>query len=140
LENSSFICSSAFPDKNNHGRGFVARLSGSTIEFIDMWMRMTVGEKPFTYSGGKLKFELKPVLNSAFFDKNGNFSCKLFSKTDVTYINPAGKSTYAKGAGIKKIEVLWRDGSKLNINGAVIEGKDAEKVREVFAKSIKVYL
>ncbi|MCL1972503.1 MAG: cellobiose phosphorylase [Endomicrobia bacterium] len=140
LENSSFICSSAFPDKENHGRGFIARLSGSTVEFIDMWMRMTMGEKPFTYSGGKLKFELKPVLNSGFFDKEGKFSFKMFSKTDVIYINPSRKNTYSKDAGIKKLEILWKDGKKQVVDGSVVEGKDAEKIREVFAKSIKVYL
>ncbi|MCL2144706.1 MAG: cellobiose phosphorylase [Endomicrobia bacterium] len=140
LENSSFICSSAFPDAENHGRGFIARLSGSTVEFIDMWVRMTIGEKPFTYSDGKLKFELKPVLNSDFFDKEGKFYFKMFSKTDVTYINPSRKSTYSKGAAVKKMEILWKDGKKQVIDGGVIEGKDAERIREVFAKSIKAYL
>lgn len=139
LENSSFICSSAFPDPRNHGRGFVARLSGSTVEFIDMWMRMTVGEKPFTYSQKTLKFELKPVLNSGFFDKNGQFSFKMFCKTDVTYINPSKKSTYAKNITIEKVEVVWKDGKKQTFEGSVISGKDAQKIRSVQAKTIKVF-
>ena len=33
LQNSSFIASSAHEDKNLHGQGFVARLSGSTARF-----------------------------------------------------------------------------------------------------------
>lgn len=33
LENSSFIASSVNPDESMHGRGFVARLSGTTAEF-----------------------------------------------------------------------------------------------------------
>lgn len=139
LENSSFICSSAFPDPNNHGRGFIARLSGSTVEFIDMWMRMTIGEKPFTYENGKLKFELKPVLNSAFFDKDGNFSFKLFRNTDVIYINPLRKSTYSKGTGIKKMEILWADGKKQIVEDNAVYGNDAAKLRAVQARSIKVY-
>ncbi|MBM3255466.1 MAG: hypothetical protein FJZ08_04120, partial [Candidatus Omnitrophica bacterium] len=40
LENSSFIVSSAFVDKNLHGNGYVARLSGSTAEFIQLWLIM----------------------------------------------------------------------------------------------------
>ena len=36
LENSSFLASSANPDESIHGRGFVARLSGSTVEFMDI--------------------------------------------------------------------------------------------------------
>ncbi len=139
LENSSFICSSAFPDSQNHGRGFIARLSGSTVEFIDMWIRMTVGEKPFTYENGKLNFEFKPVLNSSFFDKDGKFSFKLFSGTNVTYVNPSRKSTYAKTVEIKKIEITWKDGKKQIVEGKVISGKDAVKIREVLAKEIKAY-
>jgi len=139
LENSSFICSSAFPDPANHGRGFVARLSGSTVEFIDMWFSMVMGRRPFTHENGTLKFELKPALNSAFFNKDGKFSFKMFSKTEVTYINPSRKSTYAKGVEIKKMEILWKDGKKQTVEGKSIEGKDAERIREVSAKSIKVY-
>ena len=37
LENSSFIVSSAHPDESLHGRGFVARLTGATTEFLSMW-------------------------------------------------------------------------------------------------------
>ncbi|MBN3040792.1 MAG: hypothetical protein JW867_06655, partial [Candidatus Omnitrophica bacterium] len=35
LENSSFIVSSAYPDKTLWGRGFVARLSGATAELLN---------------------------------------------------------------------------------------------------------
>ncbi|MCL2390954.1 MAG: cellobiose phosphorylase, partial [Endomicrobia bacterium] len=139
LENSSFICSSAFPDAQNHGRGFIARLSGSTVEFIDMWVRMTVGAKPFSYENGELSFELKPAINSAFFDKDGKFSFKLFGSTDVTYINPSRKSTYAKDAEIKKIEIFWKDGRKQVVDGKIIKGSEASKIREVRAKVLKVH-
>lgn len=139
LENSSFICSSEFPDPKNHGRGFIARLSGSTVEFIDMWIRMTAGEKPFTYGGGKLNFELKPVLNSSFFDKDGRFSFKLFGGIDVTYINPSKKNTYSKGAEIKKMEIFWKDGGRQFVDGKVLSGNDAVKIRGAQAKSIKAY-
>lgn len=139
LENSSFICSSAFPDQKNHGRGFIARLSGSTVEFIDMWMRMTIGEKPFSYNKGELKFELKPILNSSFFDKDGKFSFKMFGGTDVTYINPSKKSTYSKKSGIKKMEILWKDGRKQLVEGKVLSGKDAARIRNVEAKAVKVF-
>ena len=46
-ENSSFIVSSAHPEKSLHGAGFVARLSGSTAEFIHMWLLMNTGPEPF---------------------------------------------------------------------------------------------
>jgi hypothetical protein len=139
LENSSFICSSAFPDAKNHGRGFVARLSGSAAEFIDMWLRMTAGEKPFSYENGKLAFELKPAISSQFFDNDGKFSFKFFCKTNVTYINPSKKSTYSKDMSIKKLEIIWEDGKKQSVDGAVLYGQDAVKIRQVLAKEIKAY-
>jgi hypothetical protein len=139
LENSSFICSSAFYDAKNHGRGFVARLSGSAAEFIDMWLRITAGEKPFSYENGKLSFELKPIINSSFFDNDGKFSFNLFCKTQVTYINPSKKSTYSKDMRIKKLEIIWEDGKKQSVDGAVLYGQDAVKIRQVLAKEIKAY-
>ena len=45
LENSSFIASSANPDPKIHGTGFVARLSGSTAEFIHILLHMTAGDR-----------------------------------------------------------------------------------------------
>ncbi|MBU1913066.1 MAG: hypothetical protein KKB22_06015, partial [Candidatus Omnitrophica bacterium] len=47
FENSSFIVSSAFPDAKMHGRGFVARLSGSTAEMLSIWLLMSAGKEPF---------------------------------------------------------------------------------------------
>ena len=47
LENSSFIASSRNPNPNNHGRGFVARLSGTTSEMLSMYLLMMQGEKSF---------------------------------------------------------------------------------------------
>jgi hypothetical protein len=137
LENSSFICSSAFPDAKNHGRGFVARLSGSAAEFIDMWLRMTVGEKPFSYENGRLGFELKPVIHSSFFDKSGTFSFKLFCRTKVTYINPLKKNTY--DLQIKKLEIIWKDGKKQIVDGKTVYGPDALKIRQVLAEEINAY-
>ena len=84
LENSSFISSSAFADKRNWGRGFVARLSGSTAEFIDMWLTMILGYNPFFVNeNNDLVFSLKPIINGEFFDKKGEFKAKLFATTDL---------------------------------------------------------
>jgi cellobiose phosphorylase len=139
LENSSFISSSAFPDKRNWGRGFVARLSGSTAEFIDMWLTMILGYKPFYVNeNNELVFSLKPIINGEFFDKKGEFKTKLFSATDLVYMNKSKKSTYLSNMNIKKIEILWNDGSKETIEKDVIIGKSAEKIRARLAKQIVV--
>ena len=70
LENSSFIASSSNPDERNHGRGFVARLSGTTVEMLNIWKLMMVGEKLFVYEDGILKFRLNPILTKDFFKDN----------------------------------------------------------------------
>jgi hypothetical protein len=58
LENSSFIVSSAHPDETLHGNGFVARLSGSTAEFLSMWVVMTAGLQPFQVEQGGWSWRL----------------------------------------------------------------------------------
>lgn len=137
LENSSFVSSSAFPDKRNWGRGFVARLSGSTAEFIDMWITMVLGEKPFlTDNENNLVFSLRPLIHSSYFDKDGKFSAKLFSVTDITYVNKSRKSTYLPGVKIKKTEILWKDGRKNEFNGSEITGQFALDIRNRQAESI----
>ena len=105
LENSSFIVSSAFPDRNLHGNGFVARLSGSTAEFLQIWLTMNVGRHPFFLSeGNTLQLRLKPILAGWLFNKKGIYSFNFLSKIRVTYYNPKKKDTFGKNAvKVKKI-------------------------------------
>lgn len=138
LENSSFISSSAFPDKRNWGRGFVARLSGSTAEFIDMWLTMILGYKPFAVDeNNELVFILNPIINSEFFDKKGEFKARLFATTDLVYINKTKKSTYLPGMCINKIEIEWNDGLKDVIESNFVTGEKAKRIRNRQAKQIK---
>lgn len=68
LENSSFIVSSAHEDEHLHGQGFVARLSGSTCEFLHMWLFMNVGTQPFSLDqDGKLQLTFAPILEGDLF-------------------------------------------------------------------------
>lgn len=72
LENSSFIASSAHPDPALHGRGFIARLSGATAEFISIWLTMMTGGTPFTLDeNGNLQFSLQPILPGWLFPESG---------------------------------------------------------------------
>jgi hypothetical protein len=68
LECSSFIVSSAHPDQILHGQGFLARLSGSTAEFLSMWNIMMMGHQPFMYEGNQLVLTLKPIIPASWFD------------------------------------------------------------------------
>ena len=68
LENSSFLVSSAHPDASLHGKGFVARLSGATAEFIHMLLWACMGPRPFrTTAGGELELHLDPRLTGDLF-------------------------------------------------------------------------
>nr|MCR5755127.1 cellobiose phosphorylase [Acetatifactor sp.] len=131
LENSSFIASSLNPDPSTHGRGFVARLSGSTTEVLSMWTTMMAGAHPFTVENGKLTFRLTPTLAGWLFDENGEVSFQMCSDTKVTYKNPSKKNTYgADGVTVKDMKI---DGVSY---GAALTGEMAEKVRNGEIKEI----
>ncbi len=90
-ENSSFIATSNNPDYKNHGRGFVARLSGSTAEALSMYTYMFFGKQPFVYDNG-LKMVFKPILDKNLF-KDNKVICKFYNTT-ITYINLRGENLY----------------------------------------------
>jgi len=129
FENSSFIVSSAFPEKGLHGNGFVARLSGSTAEFINIWLIMCLGQKPFYLdNGGRLCAEFKPVLPGWLFTsaprgdfEKGVFAFSLFMKTQVVCHNPSRKDTFGpSGAHVKGVFMRWTDGRSIRLKGARI--------------------
>ena len=127
LENSSFIVSSAHPNKPNHGRGFVARLSGASAEFIDIWLHMLSGKKIFTLDAqGKLIFSLKPVLPAWLF-KKGVLSFNLFSTIKVTYLNPKGKDSFNRAPSSYTLTI---DGQEVEVNGPTIPEPYSRQIRE----------
>lgn len=130
LENSSFIASSVNPDPDVRGRGFQARLSGSTVEVLSMWIEMFFGKKGFTYTDGVLALELQPKLASWIFDEEGKASFKMLSSCAVTYVNKTGKNTYGEdAAAIVSMELTKADGTVTTVEGNVICGELAEAVR-----------
>jgi len=84
FENVSFIVSSAHPDTKIHGQGFIARLSGSTAEFLSIWLVMNVGLKPFYMEGGQLCLRFQPLLKGTLFTRKKEI-VKNFSKADPLY-------------------------------------------------------
>lgn len=135
LENSSFLASSVNPNEDIHGRGFVARLSGSTTEMISMWIEMFMGGKVFTYEDGKLVLHFEPKIANWLFDE-GKVTFRLLSNCDITYVNNTGKNTYGDDAAVV---------SKVEINGEVVStenrivGELAEAVRDGKVDKITVY-
>lgn len=130
LENSSFIATGGNPDPGTHGRGFVARLSGSTAEFLSMWRTMMAGSRVFTVEDGELTLALAPALPGWLFDEQGNLSFTFLGGTEVTYYNPKRADTFgAERAVIQNLTLVYRDGTVTPISGALLRGAEAEALR-----------
>ncbi|MFH0790190.1 MAG: cellobiose phosphorylase [Candidatus Omnitrophota bacterium] len=143
LENSSFIVSSAFPDQNLHGRGFVARLSGSTAEFLQIWLIMNLGKQPFFLNTeGELNLRFKPILAGWLFSRrNSIYRFNFLSKIQVTYHNSKRKNTFGKhAANIKRIAFNDPNGSPVTIPSNTIPSIYAEQIRLRQIKQIDIYL
>ncbi|MBN1521755.1 MAG: hypothetical protein JW928_04410 [Candidatus Aureabacteria bacterium] len=158
LENSSFIVSSAYYDRDMHGRGFVARLSGSTAEFIHIWLAMTIGQNPFSLNAKKeLCLKLKPALPGRFFtvekkqvvtcDRDGKeyiltvprnaFAFKFLGVITVVYKNPKRLDTWQPDVVIKNISVETKPGAWTTIDGDTIRGQLCHDIRDRKVLSIE---
>lgn len=130
LENSSFLASSANPDEKVHGRGFVARLSGSTTEVVSMWISMFLGEGGFAVKDNTLTFRLQPKLAGWMFDENGIAEFTLMSGCKVAYHNPLRKNTYGDdGVAVAKLHVTYNGGKEDVVEGNTLTGTLAEELR-----------
>ena len=140
LENSSFLASSANPDPSVHGQGFVARLSGSTVEMLSMWLGMFLGEGGFTFEEGKLGFTLAPRLSGDMFDESGEASFMLLGSCKVTYHNESGKNTYGEdGVKVCRMELAGEDG-RFTVAGDRLGEAQARKLREGKITELHAYL
>lgn len=157
LENSSFLVSSAFPDKKIHGNGYVARLSGSTSEFLQIWLFMNVGKESFFINHrGKLCLKFNPILHKDLFtkkrqkyvfdnkevsvDKN-SYVFNFLGSTLVFYHNPKRLNTFGSNAAkIEKIILEDRQGSKYEIRSDLISEDYAYDVRSGNFSRIDIYL
>jgi hypothetical protein len=142
LENSSFLVSSAFPDKTLHGNGFVARLSGSTAEFLQIWLTMNVGVKPFFLNTqNELSLRFSPILAGWLFTKDKTYSFNFLGKIKVTYHNQKRKDTFGKNATKpKKIVFNDKNGNLVEIPQDTIPSPYAQQVRATQIKQIDIYL
>ncbi|MBI2095027.1 MAG: hypothetical protein HYT89_02540 [Candidatus Omnitrophica bacterium] len=152
LENSSFLVSSAFPDRSLHGVGFVARLSGSTAEFLSMWLLMNAGKRPFFLDrDGRLALRFQPSLPAWFFLKEETarpfqgpdgatakvrvpkdaLAFLFLGKTLVFYHNPKRLDTFGKWrVSPKKIALKDARGHAVELKGDTIPAPHAQRVRE----------
>ena len=151
FENVSFIVSSAFPDKKMHGQGFQPRLSGVTVEMINIWILMVAGKRPFYLKDGKIYFKLEPVLKGDFFLKRkkivefidvdekkkkielerGDFLFKLCGKIIVIYKNKELKDTFGENkAEIRSYTLYYKDGKTVKIEDSEISEPYSTDIRD----------
>jgi hypothetical protein len=149
LENSSFLVSSVFPQTALHGNGFVARLSGATAEFINMWLIICAGERPFYLAKDeRLYLELKPVLPGWLFSKTADagfpknsFVFKFLGKTLVVYHNPHRKDTFGKNsAQVSQIRLKPKKGREIILKSGVIAAPYSYEVRRGNIERIDIFL
>jgi len=128
LENCSFLVGSGYPDPDRHGRGFVARLTGASAEFVDIWVRMTSGKAPFTLDeDGILEFRLAPVLPAWLF-QDGVFEFRFLGSTDVTYLNLSRRNTWE---GLRPISYrITSDGRETTVSGESLGEPWASLIRD----------
>ena len=161
LENSSFILSSLNGDSKNHGRGYIARLSGSTAEYLNMWSVMAFGKEPFKYEDGELIYAPQPNLTAELFTKEksvetlqlsetetveveipaDSFAYRFLGSTLVIYHNPERANTFGQdGARITEFKLIDQAGEEYQVKGSSVKGELAEKIREGKFEEINISL
>ena len=157
VENSSFLVNSGFSvDPRQHGRGCVARLSGSTVEFLQLWTLLFFGSVPFTIDAGALCFQPRPILAEAMFSTKtqsvklfgveetlpaDSAACALFGSTLVVYQNPRRRNTYGEQA-VQPVayHLTDHDGRVLRIENGAVSGETAADIRRNRFRRIDVLL
>ena len=140
LENSSFLVSSSNPNPEIWGKGYVARLSGSTVEFLQMWRIMMFGACPFSVEDGELNLRPEPMIPAYLLDQNLSIRAKFLGHTDVVYHVPKQGDFYPGDYRICKMEFTDSEGNEKCVRGDRLTGQDARDVREGKITGIQIWL
>lgn len=139
-ENSSFIASSRNPDEKIHGKGFVARLSGSTIEFISIWKLMMFGRHIFTMKKNELAFSPMPAIPAYLIPENGAVEAVLLGKTTVAY-QTEEKRDYIPGQyTVRRMHLIYNNKNEADVEAAYVTGKLAQDIRAGKMERIEIWL
>jgi len=126
----------------------VARLTGSTTEFLTMRLLLCAGERPFRLDEkGGLIFEPKPILPAWLFTKEeaafpkDSFAFSFLGSTLIVYHNPRRRDTFGK-KGVKPVSFILTKKSReeTTLKGSIIPAPVAAKVRGGFYDRIDVVL
>nr|MCR5311040.1 hypothetical protein [Lachnospiraceae bacterium] len=138
MENSSFIASSANPDERIHGKGFVARLSGTTVEFMSIWKLMFFGSRPFSYENGSLSLSFEPMVPAYLLDEKRKVTVMFLGSTPVTYEFDEIADYIPGDYRVECITLTYKNGTVVNLTGGKITGPAAEDVRSSRVSDLKV--
>lgn len=138
LENVSFLASSANPDPETHGKGYVARLSGSTAEFLQMWQIMFFGRQPFRLADGALRLELSPYIPAYLLPEDGRVEAVFLGQTPVTYVAEGCAELIPGRTEAVRYELRYSEGETEVICGAFLPERQALAIREGQVKSVRV--
>nr|MDE5966845.1 hypothetical protein [Lachnospiraceae bacterium] len=119
---------------------FVARLSGSTAEFLQMWELMMFGEKLFSVENGELTLTLSPAIPSYLVPEDGRVSATLFGTTEVVYEAGNSRDLIPGAYKVTAYEITCADGSVEKIQAPCLVGEAAKKVRDGKVKKLTVTL
>lgn len=142
LENSSFIASSANPNEKIHGKGFVARLSGSTAEFVQIWQLMMFGKEPFKVVDNELSLSFVPTIPEYLIGETKKIICTFLGDVQVEYHLNKKAAVIPGGYNIQCINLIYKDGSVNSMDGDHLFGEAAKAVRDgkVFLISMDVVI
>lgn len=128
-ENSSFIASSKNPNESYHGKGFVARLSGSTIEFISMWKLMMFGKHVFRVQSGEVIFAPEPALPAYLIPEDGVLETTLLSDVKVRYQFADARDYIPGNYTVTGMTFTYKNGTVANTGLSYASGVIAEDIR-----------
>ena len=126
LENSSFLASSSNPNPDIWGKGYVARLSGSTVEFLQMWRIMMFGICPFSVEERELTLRPEPMIPAYLLDDNLSVRARFLGHTDVVYHVPK--------------QLTDSEGNIKCVRGDCLTGQDARDVRDGKITGIQIWI
>jgi hypothetical protein len=137
LENSSFIASSANPDHKLHGKGFVARLSGSTVEFLNIWQIMMFGVHPFTIEEKQLNLSFQPFIPEYLIADNRQVTATFLGKINVVYHMKNVSSVIPGHYSVKEYQVVYPDKTVIKQK---LQGQIAFDIRNGLVEQIIVVI
>lgn len=139
-ENSSFIASSKNPNPKYHGKGFVARLSGSTVEFLQIWKLMMFGSQNFQYVENKLQLQFTPTIPKAFIGEDRTVEAMFLGHTKVCYQLEEVKDYIPGDYAVQEIIVMYQNGHIVQTMSSKLSEEIAIAVKNKQVKCIEIML